>query len=656
MTSSSEMNIPVSPNISDEPAIPLDSMTIASHDGSDGFEFDVEINEHAPRAQQPKKIKIQLKAHQLACLYKAMLMEQKGSVSYDIKSASQYSNITAYDRITSKNVKDKVTLNSNIGIIGDIVGYGKTLTALSIIAECNINKIHINRCMSVSYCNPRNYSYLSYTTNNGNVLDNSDIIKSTLIIVPRGPVYVQWQKSLQEQTSLKFLAIENLTHIKKYLPASTCDQKTVVDFFNSYDAILIKNTTLDILLNYYEMPSLNSSTTPQTVLVRIPYIKRWQRIMIDEAHDILNKIPLMYYEYLWLISGTYENLVYSSRSYNNLLYSMRDCINYDTINLILVKCTKEFVRNSFQIPIPNEHNYLCKLPAQFGVIKNLISSVILEKINANDIVGAIRDLGGKSDTEDNIIKLVSKELQRDLLNKEKEKEYTASLDIPEDNKATKIKNIENEINAIQTKLQYLTERISELNTKMCPICMYDMEHPMVLECTHAYCASCIMKWLTNNMNCPECRHKIDVNKMIAIVKDKISNTPQQTILSKEDTLLKIIQDNPNGKFLVFSKYDSGFVNIISMLMNKNISCSELKGNTSHMMNVLEKFKSGHIRVILLNTHFAGSGIDISYATDVIIYHSMGLAKYQAIGRAQRVGRKDTLNIHHLCYEHEMLSS
>ncbi len=57
--------------------------------------------------------------------------------------------------------------------------------------------------------------------------------------------------------------------------------------------------------------------------------------------------------------------------------------------------------------------------------------------------------------------------------------------------------------------------------------------------------------------------------------------------------------------------------------------------------------------ILLNTFHAGSGIDISFATDVIIFHSMGLYKTQAVGRAQRVGRTDKLFIHNLCYEQEM---
>ena len=79
----------------------------------------------------------------------------------------------------------------------------------------------------------------------------------------------------------------------------------------------------------------------------------------------------------------------------------------------------------------------------------------------------------------------------------------------------------------------------------------------------------------------------------------------------------------------------------------------LKGNTNHMINILDNFKKGIINVILLNTQYAGSGIDINYATDVIIFHSMGLDKNQAIGRALRVGKTDQLYIHNLCYNHEM---
>lgn len=591
------------------------------------YEYDIELDENSCRSLQPKDIKIKLNAHQLACIYKAKIMEQNGNIKYK-KIITDYLNGTVTD--------DIITVNTNIGILGDIVGYGKTLTALGIISECSLNDIQLYKKFTNNLISNRNYSYISCESTNKNSYDFSTI-NSTLIIVPRGPVYSQWEKSLENYTNLKYLAIDNLMFIKKNLPAMKDENyEEIITYFNQFDVVLIKSTTLDILFSLYETGGIFNK----------PFIKSWKRIIIDEAHDICNKIPIMYYNYLWLISGTYNKIM------NNVRYcpNIREVITYDNINLITVKCTKDFVKNSFEIPEPIEKYYKCKIPAHFNAIRQLISNSLIDRFNANDIIGIIKDLGGKSDTNDNVVDLVCQEIKKEIFNKEKEKEYIASLDIAEEFKATRIKNIDIELKLKNEKLKDLTDRISELTHKMCSICMCDIERPIVLECTHAYCATCILKWLDKSYNCPECRIKIDVNKMIAITNEiSIPNT----ILSKEDTLIKIIKDKPEGKFLVFSKYDSGFVKLANMLKANGIKSSELKGNTSCMLNILDKFKIGELNVILLNTNFAGSGIDISFATDVVLFHSMGIEKHQAIGRAQRVGRKDILNIHYLYYDHEM---
>ena len=92
---------------------------------------------------------------------------------------------------------------------------------------------------------------------------------------------------------------------------------------------------------------------------------------------------------------------------------------------------------------------------------------------------------------------------------------------------------------------------------------------------------------------------------------------------------------------------------MELLTSNNITYASLKGHTSHMMNVLNNFKNGNTNVILLTTQYAGSGIEINCATDVIILHSMDIDKQQAIGRAQRVGRTCSLKVHNLCFEHEL---
>jgi superfamily II DNA/RNA helicase len=166
----------------------------------------------------------------------------------------------------------------------------------------------------------------------------------------------------------------------------------------------------------------------------------------------------------------------------------------------------------------------------------------------------------------------------------------------------------------------------------------------------------------NIKRCPNCRKEItSTDNLTAIVPEKkeevvkLSNKDSigKGILSKEDTLIELILNNRAGKFIVFSRVDAAFSKITEILTTNNITHACLKGNTNQMMNILNNFKYGNTNVILLTTQYAGSGIDISVATDVIILHSMDADKQQAIGRAQRVGRIAPLKVHNLCYEHEL---
>jgi len=597
--------------------------------------YNIEIDENSPRSEQPSNINLLLKPHQLSGLYKATLMEKNGKINYNINNTDLFHN-------------SNISISGNIGIIGDIVGYGKTLVALSIVADNKLENIHINENCIKSYNSSIGYSYFSISYNNY-ILPNiqNNMINSTLIIVPRGPVYLQWENTIKKHTNLKYLAIDNLIFIKKYLPIYNGNNvKEIYDYFNSYDVVLIKNTTLKILLDFYT----NSNN--------VSFIKNWKRIMIDEAHDIISKIPLFKYYYLWLISGTYTEIprkLYNI-SCNSLAYTLKDYITDDYINFMLIKNNVKYIKNSFKIPAPIEQYYTCKLANDISAIRKFINPSILEKINANDISGAIKELGGKNETESNIIELVCKELNRELSNKEIEKEYINNLDITPESKTLRIKNINTEIDIQKQKINDLKERISELSTKQCAICMDFYNMPIILECTHVYCGGCLFNWLksTKSGNCPTCRKIISPSNMIAINNNENENVEiKQELFSKEDTFINIIKNKPNGKFLVFSRIDNGFEKIKIKMNDNNIKFDLLKGSTSQMMNTLNKFKNGDINIILLNTQYAGSGIDINFATDVIIFHSMGLDKQQAVGRAQRVGRTEQLYIHNLCYEHEL---
>jgi len=603
--------------------------------------YNTELDYDSPRISQPIKIKKDLKPHQLACVFKATMMENIRKIKYS--SGEE--------------------IESNIGIFGDIVGYGKTLTALSIVAHNKLDNIYINNQKIISQHSNKKYNYFKLTSVNKNIPILDNMISSTLIIVPRGPVYVQWERTLREQTTLKYLAIDNLNFINKNIPKYNDNHEEIITYFNNYDVVLIKNTTLPTLFKYYD-PYYSSLYRD---IRHTSYIYNWKRVIIDECHDIINKIENLSYLYLWLISGTYLNIcdrTYSSS--NSLHHNIRELIKEEYLNFILVKCNKDFVKQSFNVPPIIEKFYLCKMSNYSKAIIPYINQSILEKINANDISGAIKELGGKNETEAGIANLICADMNKAIHNKYKERDYISLLDIPEDIKINKLNLIDTELTNLKEKLNDLTERISEIENKTCAICLDNITHPILLDCTHIFCGPCIINLLNSSIRndnikkCPTCRTEIrSTQNLTAIVPTKIEENTiinkdviGKGILSKEDTLIELILSNNSGKFIIFSRVDAAFSKITEILTAKNINHACLKGNTNQMMNILNNFKYKNTNVILLTTQYAGSGIDISVATDVIILHSMSADKSQAIGRAQRVGRITPLRVHNLCYEHE----
>jgi hypothetical protein len=532
-----------------------------------------------------------------------------------------------------------------------------------------IQQIHTNDLLTSSYTNCDIFHNNRYTFNSMTITRNvvnmpttDDYINTTLVIVPRGPVYTQWVTTLKEQTKLKYLAIDNVAFIHKHLLKKT--EKTtfndIKSYFESFDLVLIKNTTLNNLINEYlnfdnNIDDENSSQDSRCSSKCL--IKRWARIMIDESHEIINSINTLSYKFLWLISGTYELMKNRSYfSYKKIIYNIHNIISNE-LKYILVKGESNFVQRSFDIPQMIEINYQCKLSAKISIIKSLLNEKALERLNGSDIPGLVKELGGTNiETEEEMILLVTKNLQKHINNKKCEIKYYETIEMDIVEKQYRIHNITNDITESENKLNVIIARISELSTKTCSICIDIIENPIILECMHIFCGKCLLSWIAKksrnytNANCPECRNVIDSNKLINI--SKHYEEEKQTQLNKEDTLIKILQNNPVGKFLIFSKIDNGFAYIKKTLTNANMEYKELKGTTNVMLSILNQFKTGDLNIILLNTKHAGSGIDISFATDIIIYHNMCEDKIQAIGRGQRVGRTQPLTVHNLLYDHE----
>jgi len=589
------------------------------------------LDEESPIIEQNEKIRLPLKKHQLAGICKAYKMEQEEKIYHNDEL-----NENSYYEITT-----------NIGIIGEKVGYGKTITALAIIAHSPINTLKINNSSLKSYNTQvkikptdviKNAAIISNIQKYDTEVIRSKYINTTLVIVPRGPVYTQWVRSIQNDSKLSVLLLDDIRIIKKIEKPNDNNIERIKKYFERFDLVLIKNTTLRKFMNYMEHDSF--------------FIKYWARVIVDEAHDILMSIGNISFLYKWLISATYTNLLNIRYCVNANIYLIRELIKNE-LNHILIKSKDSFIKKSFDLPPIIEKTYKCKMLNRLSAIRPYLSRSQIERLNASDLLGIMREIGGNVATENGIIECFTNKLNKDLHNKKCEKNMIEYMALSDEEKEQRYESINRIISSLESKIEDLTVRISNISDKNCAICLDNLTNPLILNCTHSYCASCIMMWIRTNKKCPECRKEIDISDTTLITNNTITSPIDKSkIKSKENTLIDIINNKQEGKFLIFSKIENGFSNIINNLNNHDISYTEIKGTTSCMNNILERFRKGEVKVILLNTNYAGSGIDISFATDVIIYHSMNNERTQAIGRAHRVGRTNPLYVHTLLYEEE----
>lgn len=237
------------------------------------------------------------------------------------------------------------------------------------------------------------------------------------------------------------------------------------------------------------------------------------------------------------------------------------------------------------------------------------------------------------------------------------------------------------LNKVKNPFDNMKERVitaMKSGEKLCSICVDIYQNPVILSCNHVYCAKCIFNWMkkdAKNKCCPYCKTPINPQELNLVgmsnhscKKEEKAEKQEEDLIIKSkteqkieyisnndkiDTIEKIIDENKNGKYLIFSNYDGTFEKIGDMLTTKNLKFKTLKGGCGVVSNMLEDFKNGKINVLMLNTNHKGAGLEITAATDIIMTHVMDKElNKQVIGRAQRLGRTTPLNVHILKYQNE----
>jgi len=110
----------------------------------------------------------------------------------------------------------------------------------------------------------------------------------------------------------------------------------------------------------------------------------------------------------------------------------------------------------------------------------------------------------------------------------------------------------------------------------------------------------------------------------------------------------------NCKIIFCSKYIRIFNDIKILFEKYHIKYLELDdGNIESINESVKKYTYGNINALLLNSNLFGCGLNLQCTTDIVFLHrTEETLEKQIIGRAQRLGRLNKLNIWYLMHENE----
>jgi hypothetical protein len=535
--------------------------------------------------QQPPDLKINLFPHQLASIYRMENLE---------------SNNILY--------KENYIKETKIGVNADLLGFGKTLAMVGLILRDKMEwDLELPFVFKKTEINAKGRIQTHYIT-------RFDKLPTTLILVTKN-IIGQWESELSH-TPLKFKSI-----ITK--------KDTDTTIVEEYDVIL----TVPEMFN--NLMSTNSGYA-------------WKRFIFDEPGNLkVIGMKEIYANFYWFITSIPNSI---SNFHRNCKGSfMKDIINNSWTDFetqfsdVIIRNNPEFVRNSFNMPQTFHYTHECYQPI-FNALKNFVTPNIKTMIEAGNIEGAIISLGGKK--TDNIIDIVKVNKQEQLIIVNSKIElYTLRDDKQNLNEWLDRKK------HIMIQIEEIDKKFQDILSDSCPICLESFKNPVLeINCQNLFCGKCLFKCIEMNNSCPICRVEIDISKLIYITNnsEKTNNKKNDTKMTKLNKIVDIINVNKTGKFLIFSEHNESFQQISNILKENNILFLQIKGNINTRKKNIDMFKDGKVPVIFLNSNIECAGLNLQETTDIILYHKMNTdIESQILGRANRIGRKISLNVHHL---------
>jgi SNF2 family DNA or RNA helicase len=598
-----------------------------------------ELDDSNDQSEQPRNSKILLWDHQLTLLKKCK----------DYENDKQY--LCQYKKLceNNPNITGEDFVRTQVGIIGDRVGSGKSFVILALIADNDITDFG-----STIKSYGHNRVVLCFA-------ERSINIKTNLLVIPHNLVS-QWEAYIRAfSDNMKYMIISKMKHVEQLYERET------------------------------NVPSYDLLVVTQSYYVRVAHFLtsrsfRMQRIIYDEIDNMnLPNCITIDSNFYWFVTASYGNLLYprgfcrwdhsqnrsiwyatglrNSGFVKDLFMDLFNNLSKDFVKILVIKNNDEYVQTSISLPPTISNIIKCKTPLAINVLDGFVDREVIMSLNAGDIASALQRISpSHRSTEDNLISIQIDRYARELSNYNIRLQSTSQMHFDtEEQKNTEMNRLIKKKEEYQKKIDGIKDRIRNTNT--CCICYDDIQNKSIAPCcSNSYCFLCINIWLAKHKNCPICKRNLPATDLL-VVEDNTSNIANLTINDDEvseqfDKLknLEIIikKRATNGKILVYSSYDMSFSNITNILDNIGIKYAYLKGNENHVRKTIERYKTEDLNVLLVNYRNYGSGLNLENTSDIIMFHKVeSEMEKQVIGRAARIGRNGSLNVWYLLYDNEL---
>jgi hypothetical protein len=465
-----------------------------------------------------------------------------------------------------------------------------------------------------------------------------------IIIVPHN-IYTQWINAINNFTG-KLLSYKCLLEYSE-----------ITALFSNQDLLYKYDIIISTPLNYGVFASIINS-----IGIKI------RRIFFDEADSLKDLIVnAINSEMTWFISASIKT-VFDKKTLKAKI-GIYDLYLPDLLQNECY-CDNKFIDENIKLPQANIQTFICRDFYIDNILINILSDEQIKYINAHDYF-EIRSLCNGFNVQNT--KEISRHIylnSKKIINEQDSllKEFEKKLKYPNREEYSKLVESKNKIESKKNIYVNIFNQLKNLAEKnnICIECWENIiddsnvDFNKIIyfrsECNDKICIKCY-KRINNKYNCVTCKHDhlLDTYKSEEIlINDDMIKLSIKNKINKFKILNKIM-DITGDKVLIYSKYRNLSNYLKDYCTQNNTEYVELNGgNIKQIDIILNNFKlNPNVKILLIDNSYFGVGLNIEYATDIIFIHSIDIeTENQLIGRAQRYGRINKLNIWKLLYMNE----